>query len=173
MSVRRRRLVALLALAGLAVGLTLLGLAQHYQEPANYSLIEPGLFMGGDVAKPPRGTQAVLNLCENPDSYERPVQVWEPIRDAEPAPDLAWLRRMVEFIDTQRRKERTVYVHCFNGVSRSGLVVVAYLMFEHGWTRDQALAHARSKRPVTRPNPAFMELLLEWEKVVSAAPPAG
>jgi hypothetical protein len=164
MNFRRRWLLALVSLTCLAVCLVLLGVARYYQEPDNYSLIEPGLYMGGDVAKPPGGTHAVLNLCEKPDPYERPVHLWEPIRDAEPAPEVAWLRRMVEFVDTQRRKGRTTYVHCFNGVSRSGLVVVAYLMFAHDWTRDEALEFVRQKRPITRPNPAFMRLLLEWER---------
>jgi len=70
-----------------------------------------------------------------------------------------------QFIDAQRRDGVTTYVHCLNGVSRSGMVVTAYL-YEKRWTRDQALAFVRSKRPITRPNPAFMELLLKWEAVV-------
>ena len=52
---------------------------------------------------------------------------------------------------------------CGKGGS-TGLVVVAYLMFEHGWSRDQALAFARTRRPDTRPNPAFMDRLLDWER---------
>lgn len=43
------------------------------------------------------------------------------------------------------------------------MVTAAYLMKEHGWGRDEALAFLRSKRPVVRPNPAFMQLLTEWE----------
>jgi protein-tyrosine phosphatase len=57
-------------------------------------------------------------------------------------------------------------------VSRSGLVVVAYEMFKHNWDRDQALAFVRSKRDVTRPNPAFLELLAEWERILQAEPRA-
>jgi protein-tyrosine phosphatase len=95
------------------------------------------------------------------------VERWTPIRDAAPAPDLAWLRKTVAFIDKQRRAGRTVYVHCFAGVSRSAMVVTAYYMHEKGWTRDEALAFVRTRRPQVRPNPAFMELLLEWEKELS------
>jgi len=73
---------------------------------------------------------------------------------------------MVEFVDAQRRAGATVYVHCRNGASRSGMVVIAYLMYKNRWTRDEALEYVRKRRPVTRPNPAFMERLLEWEKVV-------
>ena len=57
-----------------------------------------------------------------------------------------------------------VFVHCRNGVSRGGLVVVAYLMARHGWSRDEALTFVRSRRATVRPNPAFMRLLREWER---------
>jgi hypothetical protein len=136
------------------------------REEPNYSRVEEGLYLGGYVAQPPPGTQAVLNLCETADPYQATVQKWEPIRDAEPPPSVAWLRRKVEFIDNQRRAGRPVFVHCRNGVSRSGMVVVAYVMFKNGWTRDEALTFVRSRRSVVRPNPAFMPLLLEWERFV-------
>jgi hypothetical protein len=136
------------------------------REGPNYSLIEEGLYLGGYVAEPPRGTGAVLNLCETEDPYRTEVHRWEPIRDGEPAPSLDWLREQVEYVDAHRRAGRTVFVHCRNGVSHGGMVVVAYEMFKNGWTRDEALAFVRSRRPAVRPNPAFMELLAEWEQVV-------
>lgn len=139
------------------------------QQDANYSLIETGLYMGGSVAEPPPGTRAVINLCEKMDSYRRNVRsyMWVPIADGEPAPRLDWLREMVRIVHARRRGGNTVFVHCRAGVSRSGLVVTAYCMFENQWTRDQALAFVRSKRPVTRPNPAFMKLLGDWELVLA------
>ena len=42
----------------------------------------------------------------------------------------------------------------------------AYLMWKHGWTRDEALAFIRTKRPEVRPNAAFMERLSDWENVL-------
>jgi protein-tyrosine phosphatase len=77
---------------------------------------------------------------------------------------LEWLEKMVKWVDAQRTAGLTTYVHCVAGVSRSGMVITAYFMYKNGWTRDEALAFVKSKRPPTRPNPAFMELLLEWEK---------
>jgi hypothetical protein len=136
------------------------------QDPPNYSQIEDGLYMGGDSPKPPRGADAVLNLCENPDPYQAEVHRWEPIPDTAPAPSLNWLRQQVEFVSSQRQAGRTVFVHCHAGISRSGMVVTAYLMAREGWSRDVALAHVRSKRPEAQPNPAFMELLLDWEVAV-------
>ncbi|MBM4070702.1 MAG: dual specificity protein phosphatase family protein [Planctomycetes bacterium] len=131
---------------------------------ADYSLIEANLYMGAAVPEPPPGTRAVINLCEKYDHYRSQLYLWTPIADAAPAPAISWLHHWVKVVHAARRKGLTTYVHCRGGVSRSGLLVVAYCMFEHGWTRDQALEFVRSKRPVTRPNPAFMELLLRWEQ---------
>jgi hypothetical protein len=161
-----RRDVLILLIVASAGLLFFAGLGRYCREEQDYSLIEDGLYMGADVERPPPGTGAVLNLCEDPDPYQRRVHVWEPIRDSAPAPDIDWLRRMVDFIDAQRRAGVTTFVHCRNGVSRSGMVVTAYLMFKNNWTRDEALAFVRSKRPIVRPNRAFMERLLEWEQVL-------
>jgi hypothetical protein len=154
-----------IVLLGLGVVGGLLALAWWMDEGSNnYTLIEDGLYMGGDENSPPSGTTAVLNLCEKDDPYRTDHYLWEPIPDAAPAPDIAWLRRMVQFVDDNRIAGRTVFVHCRNGVSRSGMVVVAYEMYKHRWSRDQALEFVRSKREMARPNPAFMERLLEWER---------
>jgi hypothetical protein len=175
MSARRRFLVFLL-LGCLGVSLLLLVLAR-FLAPADradipadssrfhFSLIEDGLYVGGAVAEPPPDTQAVLNLCEKADQYQCAEQLWEPIPDREPAPSLEWLRRMVDFIDKQRAAGRTTFVHCRYGQSRSVMVVAAYLMFKKGWKRDQTLDFIRSKRPIAAPNDAFLERLLEWERL--------
>lgn len=132
-------------------------------ETPNYSQVENGLYLGGRVSEPPPGTQAVLNLCEQEDSYRVGVSQWEAIRDGAPAPSLDWLRQRVEFIDAQRRAGLTVFVHCDAGISRSGMVAVAYLMRRDGLSRDEALQLLRNRREVVRPNQAFMALLTEWE----------
>jgi hypothetical protein len=164
-----RSWTVLLPLIGLVlVSGTYLAVAIVTREEPNYTRIEDGLYQGGNVESPPWRTRAVLNLCETEDTYTAKVHVWEPIRDASPAPGLDWLRTQVEWIEAQRGAGNRVFVHCRNGVSRSGMVVVAYLMFKNRWPRDQALEYVRSRRPITRPNPTFMELLAEWEKVVLA-----
>ena len=133
----------------------------------NFSEIEPGLFVGGSVMKPPPSAQAVLNLCEIEDPYHAETHRWMKIPDAEPAPDLDWLKEAVDFVTEQRKSGKTVYVHCAGGISRAGMVSTAYLMADRGWTRDQALAFIRQQRPQVNPNPAFMDRLLEWQKVVA------
>ncbi len=162
---KKTLLCLILLVAGFAgLWLALRWLEHSYGDGENYSLIEEGLFMGGAVTQPPTGTKAVLNLCETDDGYRAEVYRWEAIPDSSPAPSLEWLRQMVEFIDAQRQSGRVIYVHCRNGVSRSGMVITAYLMFKHHWSRDEALAFVRTKRAIVRPNPAFMDRLAEWER---------
>jgi hypothetical protein len=156
-----------------AVGALLLVAGRAGHEPPNYSEIEPGLYLGGLVRDPPPGTRAVLNLCETTDPFTAGTHLWEPIRDAEPAPDLDWLARMVGFVAGHRRAGDVTFVHCRNGVSRSGMVVVAYEMAAHGRSRDEALAFVRERRPGVRPNPAFMSLLRTWEDRLRRPAPTG
>src|SRR5262245_41718261 len=147
---------------------------QHPQqvEPwTEYSLIEKGLYMGGAAEKPPPGTRAVLNLCQHKESYQCEVHVWEPTPDRPPAPSLDWLRKQVAFVTDQHKAGRTVFVHCHAGISRSGMVVTAYLMRKHKWSRDEALKFVRTKRSIADPNPAFMELLLDWERALKEKKP--
>ena len=169
MKIARRNILVLLLVGCVAAWGLLLALERHYGEEENYTQIEAGLYMGGSVAEPPPHTEAVLNLCEMKDSYECVVHVWDPIRDSAPAPKIEWLKEKVAFVEAQQNAGRTTFVHCFQGASRSGLVVTAYLMRKHHWTRDKAMAFIRTKRPQLRPNPAFMELLREWEASISDA----
>ncbi|HJZ91283.1 MAG TPA: dual specificity protein phosphatase [Gemmataceae bacterium] len=165
----RRRLLVALAILVLVVGLAVYGVQQFTADPDDYARIEEGLYMGRAVSVPPWRTRAVLNLCEADDPYVCEVHLHDPIPDAEPAPSLEWLRAKVDWIAEQRRAGRKTFVHCLNGVSRSALVITAYLMAEYSWTRDEALAFMRSKRPIVRPNPAFMSLLAEWERALQPA----
>ena len=68
--------------------------------------------------------------------------------DAAPAPSLQWLRDRVAFVDEHRRAGHSTYIHCYAGISRSGMVVVAYLMYKNKWTRDEALAYVREQPQV-------------------------
>src|SRR5437588_637909 len=135
-ALRRSWLIAGLMTAALAVLGVHLTAEWLDREPPNYSHIEHGLYMGGFVLETPPNVGAVLNLCETEDVYRAAAHRWEPIGDAEPAPSLDWLRQQVAFIETQRKARQVVFVHCRNGVSRSGMVVTAYLMASHDWSRD-------------------------------------
>ena len=55
-------------------------------------------------------------------------------------------------------------VHCAQGMSRSGTVVVGYLMWKERLSYVTALAHAQRARPVVEPNPGFALQLQDWEQ---------
>lgn len=165
-----RTLMLVFVVGSVGVWFWLRGQEQAYDRP--YSLVEDGLHVGSSVKQPPPGTRAVVNLCGHEDPYRTEASLWSPIFEGgkEPAePSLEWLREAVEFIAEQRRLGRPTYVHCLSGMNRSGAVVTAYLMYEHGWNRDQALAFLQRKREIVQPNPTLMRLLLEWEAALKEA----
>ncbi|HEY4328576.1 MAG TPA: dual specificity protein phosphatase [Phycisphaerae bacterium] len=133
---------------------------------STYTQIETGLYVGGRVKAPPPGIGAVLCLSELQDDYQSPVHEWRPIHDSAPGPSLDWLRQQVEFVDAQRRKGLSVFIHCDAGISRGPMVTAAYLMWRDHLSRDDALALLETKRPQVHPNLGFMKLLAEWEKTV-------
>jgi hypothetical protein len=163
---RRSWLVVVLAFVAGGVLIVHVAVDRATREPPNYSPIEDGLWLGGRVPAPPPGAKAVLNLCRAEDPYRAEFQRWAPIRDAEPAPQLDWRREQVDFIASQRGAGRTVFVHCRNGVSRSAMVVAAYLMRRDGCSAEEALAFLRSRRPGVQPHAAFRKLLQEWEQTL-------
>jgi protein-tyrosine phosphatase len=165
---RRWLLVALVAVTlALAVALALDWRADQPSYPTNnYSVIEEGLYLGGLIAEAPLDTRAVLNVSETKDPYTVEVHRWRPIPDAAPAPGIDWLRDQVDFVDEQRRALRPVYVHCAAGISRGPMVMAAYLMARDSCSRDDALKRIRARRRIIGPNPAFMQLLLEWEETL-------
>jgi hypothetical protein len=164
----RKGLLVVALLACVGAWLWLRWLEGRYDRP--YCRIEDGLYVGRAVEHPPSGTEAVVNLCGREDPYEVKASLWEPVFEAGREPDLGWLRRVVAFIDEQRRAGRTTYVHCLAGMNRSGAAVTAYLMYEHGWDRDQALAFVRDRRPQIQPNPMLMRLLADWEQALKEQP---
>ncbi|KAK8101139.1 dual specificity phosphatase (phosphoserine/threonine and phosphotyrosine phosphatase) [Apiospora kogelbergensis] len=58
-----------------------------------------------------------------------------------------------------------VLVHCLQGVSRSGAVVVAYTMRAAGLDYDAALGVVRKYRPAVSPNPGFADQLRLWRQL--------
>lgn len=129
---------------------------------ADYTQIEPGLYVGARVDKPPNDAAAVLNLCEQPDDYPMAYEKFSPIADAAPAPSLDWLKEQVNFISAQRAAGRVVFVHCNAGKSRSVMVAAAYLMQRDHMGVEEAIGRLRARRPVVHPIPAFVDLLRQW-----------
>jgi protein-tyrosine phosphatase len=71
-----------------------------------------------------------------------------------------YFKQAIEFIDTalyqsHAKGHTAVLVHCAAGISRSGGIVIAYLMWKQQWTFDNAWKYAQTMRPVVYPNMGF------------------
>src|SRR5271154_437920 len=67
-----------------------------------------------------------------------------PIRDNSVPRDSDYLAEILLAIDSRIREEGAVYLHCWGGVGRTGLVVACWLQ-EHGRTPDDSLAELSAK----------------------------
>lgn len=78
----------------------------------------------------------------------------------------------IQFIHDALAANQTngVYVHCFQGVSRSATLVIAYLMVANKWSYDKAYQHTKAKRGIVEPNTGFMIKLKEFEKRLTNGP---
>lgn len=55
-------------------------------------------------------------------------------------------------------------VHCKAGRSRSGAVIIAFLMRYKRWTMQHAYQYVLNRRPAVSPNIGFMSALMKLEK---------
>jgi protein-tyrosine phosphatase len=74
------------------------------------------------------------------------------------------LPRACDFIDEALLKNKKVFVHCQEGVSRSASVVIAWLMRTNRMTFKEALDSVKGKRRIVNPNVGFREQLKIWEQ---------
>lgn len=68
-----------------------------------------------------------------------------------------------KFIDNALKKNGKVFVNCLMGMSRSGTMVIAYLMIKLGMTAEKALTTVRTYRDI-RPNYGFLCQLVKLER---------
>uniref|UniRef100_A0A3B4WCM7 Dual specificity protein phosphatase n=1 Tax=Seriola lalandi dorsalis TaxID=1841481 RepID=A0A3B4WCM7_SERLL len=73
-----------------------------------------------------------------------------------------FFRPAAQFIDSALQKNGKVFVHCAMGVSRSGALVLAYLMICRSLTLVDAIIAVRLNRDIG-PNSGFLEQLRQLE----------
>ncbi|KAL0481601.1 protein-tyrosine-phosphatase MKP1 [Acrasis kona] len=73
---------------------------------------------------------------------------------------------VIEFIEKARIQGGNVYIHCYEGVSRSTTLTIGYLMWKTMDTFNNIVENVKIKRPVTCPNSGFIVQLLQWEKML-------
>ncbi|KAA8517288.1 hypothetical protein F0562_017581 [Nyssa sinensis] len=86
------------------------------------------------------------------------VRMAVPLRDMESEDLLDYLDVCLDFID-ESRKEGSILVHCFAGVSRSAAIITAYLMRTEHLSQEDALESLRQSCEFVCPNDGFLEQL--------------
>lgn len=136
------------------------------------SEIEPGLFLGGRPQPNFPQVNAVLNVSDT--EYQEPevtplgdnrqgdAHFWMPIYDRAPFPGVKWLELAVEIVNHCVENRWSILVHCDAGMSRSAMVMIAYIMKRDGLSVDDALDYVLKKRSVS-PNEYFLVGLMDWE----------
>jgi hypothetical protein len=74
---------------------------------------------------------------------------------------------VIDFVERAVAQNGKVYIHCFEGVSRSSTLVLAYLMWKYRTPFDVTLDEVKNRRPVTSPNSGFIVQLIQWEKMLA------
>ncbi|KAI7998383.1 Dual specificity protein phosphatase 12 [Camellia lanceoleosa] len=87
-----------------------------------------------------------------------------PLRDTENENLLDYLDVCLDFID-KSRKEGSVLVHCFAGVSRSAAIITAYLMRTELVSKEDALESLQKSCEFVCPNDGFLEQLKMFEEM--------
>lgn len=71
-----------------------------------------------------------------------------PVLDYIGTADLEQIKTSVEFINSYREKNQSVYIHCKAGRYRSALIAACYLINNEKFTPEQARDHLKTLRPI-------------------------
>jgi protein-tyrosine phosphatase len=75
------------------------------------------------------------------------------------------------YIDAVLKEGGCVFVHCFQGISRSSTILSAYLMFKLDLPARKALSFLQQRHPQADPNFGFRYQLGQFEAVLSGEVP--
>jgi protein-tyrosine phosphatase len=128
------------------------------------SLVEEGLFIGNREGALNKDMLTSLNIKHVLQIQNFETQPFFPghftylclhIADFPTSDITALLPQALLFIAQARQLGENVFVHCDGGVSRSGSVIVAYLMATRDLGFDEALSAAKAARLCIGPNEGF------------------
>ena len=71
----------------------------------------------------------------------------------------------MKFIDNA---QGATLVHCYSGISRSGTIIIAYLMYKNKCSYEEAYTYAVSKHSAINPNSNFVEQLKNYNLLIAS-----
>ncbi|KAG6828922.1 hypothetical protein H0H92_006308 [Tricholoma furcatifolium] len=138
------------------------------------SLIVPRLYLSGIYTAKNReelirlGITHVVSILEHsppiPDIIPPEHRLYISLEDKPDADILSCLPATTNFITSAlaENEENKILVHCFQGISRSATVVIAYLIASSGMPAGEATVHIQSKRGIVCPNSGFRRQLEKY-----------
>jgi predicted protein tyrosine phosphatase len=100
-------------------------------------------------------TKAMIDLHISHVSIKLNDSMFEPIYDV--------FDFTTNYIHNALKKNESVLVHCFAGISRSPTIVIAYLIKYHNLKFEEAFDFVRKQRIQICPNEGFIEALIKYE----------
>lgn len=137
------------------------------------SELYPGLYVGGDkVAKDieilrKNGITHIINCAGNacgnyfPEHFTYMTLF---LKDSKQESIDCIFYQTIDFIEDARMKGGRVYVHCYQGVSRSVTVCLSYIIFKERQPFEEVLKKASQVRAIVQPNFGFEIQLKIWFK---------
>lgn len=120
--------------------------------------------VSSNVDKSSLSPEKLLYSLENAGKDLKFVRMAVPLRDMEHENLLDYLDVCLDFIE-ENRKQGSVLVHCFAGVSRSAAIITAYLMKSEQLSQEDGLRSLRQSCETVCPNDGFLEQLLMFEQM--------
>jgi protein-tyrosine phosphatase len=85
-----------------------------------------------------------------------------PISFKMPTDEIVQIVKIVaEQLDEMLKNKKTVYIHCYEGVSRSVICVMYYLVKYHNYTKQDAFDFVKQQRPNVSPNDVMLKVYEE------------
>ena len=110
----------------------------------------------------------VGDLCDNYFPHDFTYQRWY-LLDHAGEDIICVVYPVMELVEACRLSGGKVLIHCQQGVSRSCVLCIAYIMYSMSMDYDAAFQYVRQRRGICRPNVGFMAQLLAWHKRRTAA----
>ncbi|KAG2747271.1 phosphatases II [Suillus brevipes Sb2] len=86
-----------------------------------------------------------------------------PVRDSAEEQICGWFDPVVKFIkEALDNEDAKVLVHCFQGISRSPILICAYLVATTPMRALESIEHVQAKRGIVAPNIGFRRQLVIW-----------